>query len=201
MKKLLYILFLSMFLLTGCGNKGVLTTDPALPEKSQISKSTELEINNKKKPSLSDIPNILRIRKIKIGEEEYEEIVLNYVYLTDGTQTMQPTLVREGDMFLGWHAERIIAIVEQYEDKDIFYRYIRTEFRGEIEIRAKVVYSDGGLAGHEGVYVHVNEEYFHLFPSEVNRNRNHFAFVLSHSSEVENLISEEFAWENGVIED
>ena len=46
----------------------------------------------------------------------------------------------------------------------------------------------------------MNEDYHHLLPREVNSVRYGTAFKLSNTPEVDELISDEFGGENGVIE-
>ena len=203
MRKRNSVFVLVILLLFGCAKSDDPTAPLVFPETPQSSEYSGVDDHNvgESRSPLHETPTILSSPRPFTEGLMYEELAVDYVFLTDGTQTMAPTFVKEGDVFLGWLAEHIVANVYRYDDGSIAYWNIRAEFSGEAELCVRISYIEGSESGYDGVFVRVNEGYEHLIPSEVNRIRGPVGFQLWETSELEELISDEFSGEDGVIEE
>jgi hypothetical protein len=124
---------------------------------------------------------------------EIGEFAVDYVYLTDGTGTIEPTLINIGDEFLGWTAKDIRAFFCQHDDGSIRYLYIYVNFEGQAVINAEVVYWPNGLNGSEVIAI-ISEESLHLLPDDVAGKLYKRDYMIKlFGDEVDVLISERFS--------
>ena len=158
-------------------------------------------------PTAEDIPNILYAPKYDSVDGTPGKA--NYIYLTDGSNTTPWTLVREGDMFLGFYAEHIEAYYFEYEDESIAYTDVLVEFKGEVEIMADLEYfivpskeyhiEIIGSEFYEAMYATVAEKSWHLLPAVIVYPYK-MILKLSKSDIVDELIRDGFNGESGTIE-
>jgi hypothetical protein len=168
---------------------------------------TTISVKEKLQSSITPPSKAPKILEVVLSTAKYKDYRVNYAYLSDASNPTTIALVQEGDMFLGWHVDSIDAAFRLYDDGSISYYYIIVQFKGEVEINARLEYQ-WNLYGYydlfdedlKTVIATVNVDSFQLFPIEPWRKRE-IAFELSRSDAVNRLINNEFGEEEGIIED
>ena len=88
------------------------------------------------------------------------------------TNSVPPTLVKEGDTFLNWKAAKIDAGYIYLDDGRMYPRYydgVTVEFEGEIKIKAEIEYYTDEYSG-DSLFITPADEYQEFFPMVYNES-------------------------------
>lgn len=110
-------------------------------------------------------------------------------------ESIQPTLVREGDTFLGWKAVQIDAGDIYYDDGRMYPRYydgVIVQFEGEITVKAKIKYYRDDYSG-ESLYIVPEDEYQQFFPILYNADKEYTTdFCAYNTYEILNILEHKY---------
>lgn len=114
---------------------------------------------------------------------------------TTQDQPVSPTLVREGDTFLGWKAAKIDARYIYHDDGRMYPAYydgVIAQFEGEVTVKAKITYYKDNFSG-ESLMIVPTDEYQKFFPILYNENKGYItSFSAYNTDEVLDMLEHKY---------